>query len=190
MGQVPRFPSWRPIVWTCVFYSGLVSIVDGGPNAQHYTWISIGMFTMYAFAEMLGYGKHYFWFVMSVQLHVIPSVMIMSFDDCDVFEDAFHQNGEAVYITGNFAMHYAPSVVIYAMATRQHIFCGVQKAARQIWVSFAIYLAWYYFESPWDVYGCRLPAVLGLLGSLSLKVCFTVVMLAVQARAPPPVYTQ
>jgi hypothetical protein len=159
-----------PVTWTITCYGVLAAIVVGGGTWAHFSWINIGAFGAYSFAEMLGYGHHFYWLIMACQLQVITSVVFMAYLDCDVFESSFAKYGALVYIPANFTMHYAISVFMYTFATKSHIRCGTQRAIRQIWIGFAVYLCWYYFENPWDVYGCRLPSVLGVFGALSIDV--------------------
>jgi hypothetical protein len=79
-------------------------------------------------------------------------------------------------------MHYLPSVIVYALSTRRHMMCGATSAVFQVWTSYAIYLVWFWFEDPWETYGCSLPASLGLFGSFALKIVCTIGVLTLQAQ--------
>jgi hypothetical protein len=162
---------------TLLFYVAVAAISVGGASWVHFSWVNIGVIGVYAAAEMRGEGHHFFWVVMAIQLQVISSVVFMAYDDCSVFEEAYAKVGPTVYTLGNYGLHYAPSVVVYALSTRRHILCGRSRAVRQIILSFGIYLVWYFWEDPISTYGCDVPSVLGVLGAAAIDI--VVMMVAV-----------
>lgn len=165
-------------VWTACVYISLCSIASGGADFHHFTWISIGMFTAISMLAIAGYDTPYFWVFIATQIRVVFAVNLMAFDDCEVFEDSFHKYGPLIYGIGTFMMHNALSLIVFAMATRIHILCGLYKALSQIWIASAIYFVWYWFQDPWETYGCTLPSVIGIAGDAALTIALSFSIIA------------
>lgn len=166
-------------------YVVLGAIINGSHSWQHFSWVSIGLFGVYETAEMINLGRHFYWLVMTCQLQVIFSVIVMAYSNCDVFEDAYRKSGPILYTIGNFSMHYLPSLIMKKQATPEHIHCGNEKCVQQVGLAFGFYLVWYFFEDPILVYGCTLPSVFGVFGALAIDVCVLVVSLLSQRHNKP-----
>ena len=98
-------------VLALVTFGGIASM---GADFEHFTWWSITSFALYATLHAIDYHRYFFWTFQTIQILVITGVIIMGATNCDVFEQAFEDNGAVVYILGNFLMHYFPSVVALA----------------------------------------------------------------------------
>ena len=157
---------------TLLTFGGIASM---GADFEHFTWWSIASFSLYGSLYAIDYQRHFFWTFMTVQILVISGVIIMGATSCDVFEQAFEDNGSLVYIFGNFLMHYLPSVVAYALADKSYIVCGFQTSLRQIWAAYGFFLVWNILHDPWRVYGCNLPHELGGIGMVGIVFLVSVI---------------
>lgn len=154
--------------WHVVTLVTLGGIASMGADFEHFTWWSIVSFALYGSLYVINYQRHFFWTFMTIQVLVIAGVIIMGATSCDVFEQAFQDNGAVVYILGNFLMHYLPSVVALLLADKSYIFCGLQDSLRQIWSAYGFFLVWNLLHDPWRVYGCNLPHELGSIGMIGV----------------------
>jgi hypothetical protein len=164
-----------------VIFSGIAMY---SANFEHYTWIDIFVFGLWMVLRVYKLEKYAFWFVQCIQFQVIVSVMIMSFRDCVVFEDAFRENGYLKYIPGNTAMHYFGMVAIYGLSSRGSIFPGAKSVLSQCAGAYGVNAVWHHFEDPMVTYGCSLPSALGSSGVLIISVLFAIFGVYVQQYKP------
>ena len=93
---------------------------DIAEKASHLTWWMLGSLSVYDCAtaadavcgSVIADYIHPFLLVLSTV--VVVGVLVMSVADCSLLRNALTDSGAAVYIVGNFAMHYYP--VLRALA--------------------------------------------------------------------------
>jgi hypothetical protein len=168
------------IVWRVVTCATIAVIASTGAEFEHFTWWSIASLAFYGTLASVGIEVKYFWVALTIQIMVIGGVNVMGVTDCDVFETAFQSLGPTYYIIGNFIMHYLPSLIIVATASRKHVLCGEDVALKQIMVAFGIFLIWHHLWDPWAVYGCSLPHSLGLSGMLLLSLILSIIAMYIE----------
>lgn len=74
-----------------------VAVAVAGANFEHMTWVSILLFGVWCMLRPIGLDGPLFWTYMAIAAVVISGVVIMSFKDCGVFEDAYNSVGPTMY---------------------------------------------------------------------------------------------
>lgn len=158
----------------------MAAVGSAAADFEHFTWWSIAGLAIYGTLEELNLGIRYFWFYITISTVVIAGVNIMGVDDCDVFETAYRHLGPTKYILGNFTMHYLNQLIVVALSSNRHIFCGEDSAWIQIWCAVGVFIIWHHIRDPWIIYGCSLPHSLGILGMLVISICITIIAVTLQ----------
>jgi hypothetical protein len=164
-------------MWPLVLYGVTAAIAVYGPDFNHFTWIAIAVLGVYAALACLRVEHHFFWIAVSLFAKVIFGVIIMSLMHCDVFEEAYAENGPLAYGAGNFLMHYVPMLIVVGKAEKRHVRCGSVRAFAQVWTALALFLCWMYQDKPMEVYGCRLAGELGVLGVFLVTIFMQLVVM-------------
>ena len=134
---------------------------------HHYTWWALTTYFVFLVAFVAGQSQRIWVFCAGIQSAVIAGVIAMSFIQCGTLVNAAKENGSAVYIAGNFAMHYWPTIGIVARATKpiSHI--------NQCILSLTLFLAYTGIEKPNNVYGCPVPYNAVVAGGTAAGLAFT-----------------
>jgi hypothetical protein len=136
----------------------LVAITTYPANWVHFTWWYQGIGFMYSVVGgVLGFESSTFWFLVCSAVLVIGSVLVMSFADCTVFEEAYDTAGPAVYIAGDYTLHWVLPVI--ALALRRTT--GVKLLPRSAAVALLLLYVW-------QRYGCASQALARGRASLTL----------------------
>lgn len=159
-------------MWGYVFHVVTMSVASFSPNFEHFTWISLAAIGAYAALACCRLEEHYYWTIVTVDVIVILGVTLMSQLKCDVFEEAYTENGAFLFIVGNFAMHYAPLLIVLALTPCPRV---VYTNTAQVWIAFALFMGWYYYDKPMQVYGCRLSESIDLSGVFLVCVCMNLI---------------
>jgi len=148
-------------MWGYVFHAVTMAIASFSPDFEHFTWISIAAMGVYSALACRGMEHHYYWVIVPILVVVILGVTFMSQLRCDVFEEAYEENGALMFIVGNFIMHYAPLLIVMALTPCPKV---VHTNTAQVWLAYALFMGWYYYDKPMQVYGCRLSESIDLTG--------------------------
>jgi len=165
-------------VWRVITIVVFAFVGSSGSDFAHFTWWSIGWLGIYGMLEEVDLGVRFFWFYMMIQIMVLFGVVIMGASECEVFEDAFEDNGPVVYIAGNFVMHYLPMLIVFGLCTTEHIFVEAEDGVRQILCAYGFFIVWHFFKDATEVYGCSLPSAIGLFGMALLTFTASICLLS------------
>lgn len=166
-------------IWRIITSVVIALVGSSGSDFSHFTWWSIGWLGIYGMLEEIDLGIRYFWFYTTVQVIVVMGVIVMGFSDCTVFTDTFENTGAALYISGNFAMHYLPILIVIYMSKKEYIFVDVEDAIRQVMCAYGIFLIWHYFRDATEVYGCSLPNSIGIIGMALLTFTVSIAIISI-----------
>lgn len=122
-------------------------------DTTHFTWWGIALYMAFLASVVAG-GHRYTWFyTIVVQAVVILGVVAMSLAGCSVLTDTAHDMGEIMYIAGNFALHYWPTLgTVLRRPQKNPVRPGLQGAAAAL--TFLVYCT---AKRPNAVYGCIAP---------------------------------
>lgn len=134
---------------------------------KHYTWWALTSYFVFLVAFAAGHSERIWVFCAGIQSAVIAGVIAMSFAQCDTLVDAAKEHGPAVYIAGNFAMHYWPTIGIIARATKP------TAHLNQCLVALALFFAYAGLQRPNSVYGCPVPYNAVVVGGAVAGAAFT-----------------
>lgn len=158
-------------MWGYIFHAVTAGVAAFGPNFHHFTWVSLAAVGVYAALGCIGVEHHYFWTIVTIEVIVILGVTLMSQLKCAVFEEAYAENGALMFITGNFVMHYLPLLIVLGLTKRPKTL--VNNTA-QVWTALALFMGWYYYDKPMQVYGCRLAEAIDISGVVLTCACVQV----------------
>jgi len=150
MGRKPRplgTDALRRCLWAILFNVEMIAIASFSADFNHYTWWSQATFAVYALLGVCGIETYYFFFFQSLQLSVESSVVLMSYADCDTFEDTYKSLYAFEFVGGDFLMHWFPSLAALALARWDKICYDVDQVTATIWAGNAMLLTWSYFHS-------------------------------------------
>lgn len=149
----------RALVWTTALYI-IVSVMALYPaDFVHLTWWYHGLMAVYAFLSIVGQERAVYFFTQTVAVAVWTTVFIMGQLECRLFEDAIESAGPAVYVGGDFYLHWLWFLVTFIMTPWYVTKMPLEQAIAQVWLGLSFLLAWLYFHNAWTVYGCDLPKV-------------------------------
>ena len=136
-------------------------------NFAHFTWWAIASYAAFLVAHLAGATQKTWVYALAVQAIVIAGVIAMSFIRCDTLVHAAKDNGPAVYIVGNFAMHYWPTIGIIARATKP------TAHLNQCILAITLFFVYVGIQRPNSVYGCPVPYNAVVVGGAAAGVVFT-----------------
>lgn len=108
-----------------------VALTVGHANYSHLTWLSILVTFFVLVLYELDLAHRVFWAYQSLQFSVVMGVVVLSWTDCSVLENTFTSVGWAVYIAGNFLMHYAGSPIVLLVVGDRGIYTTKEDVVRQ-----------------------------------------------------------
>lgn len=181
---IPR--TTAAIVWTVVNIVTTVGIAAYSADWDHFTWWYQATFCTVALLAIVGLDAYLFFFFQGLSLQVISAVILMSIVDCTVFEEAYKKLYSPQYLSGDFAMHYAPSLIALALVDTKTLCVDPVQVRAQIWCSLAVFLNWAFFHNPWEVYGCNLPEYIVVAVPWALTAVFDITVSYLLAAPTDP----
>ena len=155
---------------TAAEFCGILVAVVLRADFTHFTWWSIASYLVFLGAWLAGRGRWLWVFAATFQILVVLGVAGMSLVGCDLIRDAAAEMGPALYVLGNFAVHYWPLVGISLRTSRPAYLTNQTLAAV---LTFLWYCA---LKRPETVYGCPVPynvvVVSGFVAGTSVSVLF------------------
>ena len=167
------------ICWGAIgFLYALAFILVG--DLTHFTWWSIVWTIAIATLETAQSTLNLTWFFLTTQLIVIIGVLMMSITECSLFNAAKDENGKLLYFSGNFLLHYAPCLFLFAFGTKSLQRQPVEADVTDIICALGMVLTYAMLFDPIQKYGCTIQLEMVFIG-LALLITLLLVIRAVVA---------
>lgn len=138
---------------TLAEFVAIVAAVVVLADYNHFTWWAVTSYGIFLGLHLFGLSSRTWVFGVCVQGLVVLGVVAMSVLGCDTLVDAASDNGWAVYVLGNFAMHYWPTIGILLRRPPG----AAAHAENQAWSATMLFLLYSSIKRPNNVYGCAVP---------------------------------
>ena len=138
-------------------------------NFRHYTWWAVTAYGGFLVAAAAGRRAETWVLAFVIQAMVISGVAVMSLLQCHMLQDAADVNGPAVYLVGNFFLHYWPCIGTLLRAGKP--VCEETQGSLAL-LLFLVYTALWH---PNAVYGCAVSYNAVILGATTSGLLATAV---------------
>lgn len=117
-------------------------------NFEHFTWWAFTIYGTFLLATVVDYTSRVWVYAFVVQILVIAGVITMSTGTCSMLVNSVNQHGPALYLVGNFYLHYWPTVGILLRSDEP---CQTSTQCALALLTFFLYASLW---QPNSVYGC------------------------------------
>lgn len=158
----------RETIW-CMISIFLWVLILVKADYTHFTWWSITSVATYASLGVINAETRLYWFALSIQLNVIAGVITMSIVKCTLLCKTHADIGDAVYIIGNFLVHFLPFILIVWLRQGdelQHL--REETAKGGILSGYVLFLMYNGVMDAVSVYGCGFNHAYVILGAAML----------------------
>tara|TARA_Y100001938_G_scaffold150263_2_gene240382 strand:- start:495 stop:1133 length:639 start_codon:yes stop_codon:yes gene_type:complete len=162
----------------------IISIGLDTSHMNHFTWWGLIWYGLYAFSGILNLDNRTWGAAIVTCTTVLVGVVALSVFRCSMLSDAVEEYGASGYLLGNFAVHYWPCLRLYCFAPdffnrsryarseQKEVMTEFWRQAALGFVPLLVYVSWTHTER---VYGCNIPAIGVLAGTLFVPVVMGIV---------------